>query len=252
MHTVVKCSHIPDKGRAIMSTFDDLSFSFEEFSGRVRLFPLPNLVLFPHVMQPLHVFEPRYRELLEDALDDDRLITMAILAPGWEVDYEGRPPLYPIACLSRITTHHRLDDGTYNVLLLGLRRVLLKRELEPIGSFREAEVELCEDYWPPQQTATRRDLHRRLREAFIKILPALPEAHEQLDQLLGTDVPLGVLTDVISYMLDIDLSDKEALLAQVNVHRRAEMLLKHLAVATIEPQTCPSTELAFPPQFSAN
>ena len=87
------------RGRHAMSTFEDLSFSFEGFSGRVRLFPLPNLVLFPHVMQPLHIFEPRYRHLLEDALADDRLITMAALKPGWETDYEGRPPLYPVACL---------------------------------------------------------------------------------------------------------------------------------------------------------
>ena len=65
-----------------MSTFEDLSFSFEDFSGTVRLFPLPNLVLFPHVMQPLHVFEPRYRELLEDALEDDRLIALIEAALG--------------------------------------------------------------------------------------------------------------------------------------------------------------------------
>ncbi|MHC4179823.1 MAG: LON peptidase substrate-binding domain-containing protein, partial [Planctomycetota bacterium] len=201
-----------------MSSFEDLSFSLEHFSGRVRLFPLPNLVLFPHVMQPLHVFEPRYRNLLEDALDDDRLIAMATLAPGWESDYEGRPPLYPVACLGRITTYHRLDDGTYNVLLLGLRRVRVVRELTPASSFREAEVELCEDYVPPARATVRAALRRKLRNALLETLPSLPEAQEQLDQLLGADVSLGVLTDVISYMLDLDLSDKEALLAQTDVY----------------------------------
>ena len=65
-----------------MSTFDELSLSREDFSGKVRLFPLPNLVLFPHVMQPLHIFEPRYRDLLEDALAGDRLIAMAVLTLG--------------------------------------------------------------------------------------------------------------------------------------------------------------------------
>ena len=63
----------------------------------------------------------------------------------------------------------------------------------------------------------------------MKILPMLPEAQEQLDQILGSDVPLGILTDVISYMLDIDVADKEALLAECNVHRRTELLLSHLA-----------------------
>src|SRR5215469_8637081 len=99
-----------------MPSFDELSFSVTDFAGTVRLFPLPNLVLFPHVMQPLHIFEPRYRNLLEDALAADRLIAMALLEPGWESDYEGRPPLGTMACLGRVATHHRLPDGTYNLL----------------------------------------------------------------------------------------------------------------------------------------
>ena len=235
-----------------MSSFEDLSLSLDGFSGRARLFPLPNLVLFPHVMQPLHVFEPRYRDLLEDALSDDRLIAMATLSPGWESDYEGRPALYPIACLGRITTYHRLEDGTYNVLLLGLRRVRLLRELRPTGSFREAEVELCEEYSPPRPAIVRAALRRRLREALLEILPFLPEAQEQLDQLLGTDVSLGVLTDLISYMLEFDLRDKEALLAQTDVHRRAESLLKHLSVAAANYHPCECDAIAFPPHFSAN
>jgi uncharacterized protein len=125
-----------------MSSFDDLSHSFEDFSGKVRLFPLPNLVLFPHVMQPLHIFEPRYRHLLEDALAGDHLIAMALLAPGWQKDYDGSPPLHPVACLGRITTYHKLDDGTYNLLLLGLRRIRVVRELAGDKKFREAEVVL--------------------------------------------------------------------------------------------------------------
>src|ERR1041384_3715325 len=98
---------------------EDFLFSPDTFSGRARLFPLPNLVMFPHVVQPLHIFEPRYREMLEDALASDRLIAMALLAPGWEDDYHGRPALYPTACLGRVTTSHRLEDGRYNLLLEG-------------------------------------------------------------------------------------------------------------------------------------
>lgn len=236
-----------------MSTFEDLSFSFEDFSGTVRLFPLPNLVLFPHVMQPLHVFEPRYRELLEEAIDGDGLIAMATLRPGWEADYEGRPPLSPIACLGRIASFHRLEDGTYNVLLLGLRRVRLLRELEPRRSYREAEVEICEEYNPPDQAAVRNELMQRVRAAFLRILPLLPEAREQLDQLLGADMALGMLTDVIGYMLDIDFGEKEVLLAEVNVHRRARRLLRHLdEVAAEHALQKPVLPVAFPPQFSVN
>jgi uncharacterized protein len=235
-----------------MAIFEDIESIPADFAGQVRLFPLPNLVLFPHVMQPLHIFEPRYRALLEDALEHDRLIAMATLRPGWESDYEGRPAVYPIACLGRIATHHRLDDGTYNLLLFGLRRVKLIRELEPQQLFRLAEVEVCEDCSPPQEAAVRTELQRRLRQAFLRIIPILPEAQEQLDHLLGSDVSLGVMTDVIGYVLDIGIAEKQKLLAEVSVHRRAEMLLAHLTAAAEEHSLGPAGPSGFPPTFSPN
>ncbi len=224
----------------------------EKFSGKVRLFPLPNLVLFPHVMQPLHIFEPRYREMLEDAVAGDRLVAMALLAPGWETDYEGRPPLYPVACLGRITTYFRLADGTYNVLLLGLRRIKLLYEVESDRRFREARVEIREDHYPPQEIEDYDLLHNQLHKAFLQILPFLPEAQEQLDQLTDTGVSLGMLTDIISYMLDIDLEKKQSLLSEIDVYRRTELLLKYLAAATEELEEDSSDFSSFPPLFSAN
>jgi uncharacterized protein len=234
-----------------MSTFDDLSASLEEFSGNARVFPLPNLVLFPHVMQPLHVFEPRYRDLLEDALAGDRLIAMAVLTPGWERNYEGRPTLHSMACLGRITTHFRLADGTYNVLLLGLQRARIVQELEPTRAFREAKVELCEDQYSAFSLPRQKVLQQRLHDALLQILPMLPEAHEQLDQLLGNDVPLGVLTDVISYMLDIDLAHKQLLLTELDVYHRTELLLAHLSEAATE-LVAGRAAVCFPPEFSTN
>ena len=102
---------------AAMNPWDveDLRFEEATFSGVVRLFPLPNLVLYPHVMQPLHIFEGRYREMLDDALADDKLITMAVLEPGWEPDYDSRPPISPYACLGKVVTHHKLPDGRSNL-----------------------------------------------------------------------------------------------------------------------------------------
>lgn len=232
-----------------MSVFDDLSL--EGFTGKVRLFPLPNVVLFPHVMQPLHIFEPRYRELLEYAIASDRLIAMAGLAPGWENDYEGHPKLYPTACLGRVTTFVRLADGTYNVLLLGVQRVKLLREVPQVHRFREALVELCADHYPPVPSGPQAVLHQKLHDALIAILPAFPEAQEQLDQLLASDVSLGVLTDVLSYMLDLGMERKQQLLAEIDVYRRTELLLASLAEATAE---CSETAVAnaFPPAFSVN
>jgi Lon protease-like protein len=235
-----------------MSASDDFSFSSEEFSGTARLFPLPNLVLFPHVMQPLHIFEPRYRELLEDALAHDRLIAMALLRPGWEEDYYGRPPLHRVACLGRVVLHHRLEGGSYNVLLVGLRRVRLVRELPPTKGYREAAVEICEDLYPAQDAAATARLQRRLHDAFLSVAANIPQAQEQLDQLLSSEIPLGTLTDVISYVLDISLDEKQRYLAEPDVHLRADMLLSHLSEAASDSRVGDGGNLGFPPEFSSN
>src|SRR5436853_468650 len=101
---------------------NDDQYILANFPGRARLFPLPNLVLFPHVVQPLHVFEPRYRQMTADALADDRLITLVLLKPGWE-DAGNKPPaVHPVACLGRVVADQLLPDGRYNLLLRGLSR----------------------------------------------------------------------------------------------------------------------------------
>src|SRR5262249_30357040 len=97
-------------------------------SDLLPLFPLPNVVLFPNVFLPLHIFEPRYREMVADALATDRLIGMVLLRPGWERDYEGRPPVYPVGCSGVITHAERLADGRYNIVLRGVERFRILEE----------------------------------------------------------------------------------------------------------------------------
>lgn len=218
------------------------------FRGVVRLFPLPNLVLFPHVMQPLHIFEPRYRQMLEAAVSDDNLIGMALLAPGWESDYEGRPPLMPIGCLGRIAAHCRLDDGTYNLLLMGVRRFEIIEELPPAHLYREARVRLLPDCVPPNQAEMTAELFRRLQTLFARFTPFLPEARDQIDQLIGGKIDLATLTDVIAYMMDIPMSDKYALLVETNVLTRAALLLERFESLDVTG----SAAAEFPPPFSAN
>src|SRR5204863_9636969 len=99
---------------------NDDSWVLQHFKGTARLFPLPNVVLFPHVVQPLHIFEPRYRQMTADALAGDQLIAPALLRPGWEGDYEGRPATYPVVCVGKIVSEQQLPDGRFNILLRGL------------------------------------------------------------------------------------------------------------------------------------
>src|SRR5947207_3886214 len=110
-------------------------------SDLLPLFPLPNVVLFPNVFLPLHIFEPRYREMVADALSTDRMIGMVLLRPGWERDYEGRPPIYPIGCSGVITHADRLADGRYNIVLRGLDRFRVIEEDASRSSYRRAIVE---------------------------------------------------------------------------------------------------------------
>src|SRR6478672_12027686 len=97
-------------------------------SDLLPIFPLPNVVLFPNVFLPLHIFEPRYREMTADAVASDRLIGMVLLRPGWERDYEGRPAIYEIGCSGVITHVERLADGRFNIVLRGLDRFRVVRE----------------------------------------------------------------------------------------------------------------------------
>lgn len=228
---------------------DDTLFDGETFCGRARIFPLPNLVMFPHVIQPLHVFEPRYRELTEDALAHDKLIAMAVLAEGWEPDYEGRPALHPVACLGRIATHERLPDGRFNLLLLGLRRVKLVRELPPERLYREAESRLLEDDYPAAGEAASAALRSRLLAAFRHKIEKLVKGQAELEKLLNVDMLLGTLTDLVGYTLEFDVAFKAQLLSETNVNRRAEALIAQLEGAA---HLKAAGRLKFPPDFSPN
>lgn len=230
-----------------MTPSDDLSFSSETFSGVVRLFPLPNLIVFPHVMQPLHIFEPRYRAMLEEALAGDGLIAMAVLAPGWEPDYEGRPPLRSTACLCRVATHHRTSEGTYNVLLLGLKRIEIVRELPPSKLFREAEARLIDDEYADDLHSGRPNIQQRLMELFTQALPQSSEGGGQLESLLGKQIPLGMLTDIVAYTLDLPGAVKEQLLAENHVEQRVQLLFD-----TLSRNRSGNDRPAFPPPFSDN
>jgi len=235
-----------------MTDHEQFSFSPKDFSGTVRIFPLPNLVLFPHVVQPLHIFEPRYCDLLHESLEDDRMIAMATLIPGWEDDYHGSPAISPHACLGRVVVNHELEDGSYNILLAGVSRMEIVQELATPKSFRSARAILRPDRYADADVARVHRLMERLRLAMGHLLPFVPESRQQLDELLEREVPLGTLTDLIAYLLDVDLAEKLILLGETNVVCRAEILVKRLAALSSDTRPDGRGELPFPPLPSRN
>ena len=233
---------------------DDLT-ALGNFKGTARLFPLPNLVLFPHVVQPLHIFEPRYRQMTRDALAADRLIAMVLLRPGWEADYQGRPPLYPVACLGRILAEQCLDDGRYNLLLRGLRRVHILGEVPGDTLYRTAHVELLADE-PPADERARRGLRRRLAETVPVWFAGQAKVVAKFEELFQGELDLGTLCDVLSFALPLDIEFKQTLLATLSVEERVRRLLRQLA-AQKPPAAAPAPAPAeaprkFPPEFSSN
>lgn len=234
-----------------MSSPDDSSISLGQFSGQVRLFPLPNLVVFPHVVQPLHIFEPRYCELLAEALETDRLIAMVLLQPGWERDYAERPAIAPVACLCKIISHQSTPEGRHNVLLQGVARAAIRRELPPNKSFRTAEVDLLDDFYPSSAASQRPLLQRQLVDRARTLMPDNSAIQRQLDELLASQISLGMLTDIFSYTLGLSLSVKQHLLAEWNVDRRANQLIQHLG-KLLDRSASATPRNNFPPPFSLN
>ncbi len=220
-----------------------------DFRGVVRLFPLPNLVLFPAVVQPLHVFEPRYRAMLADALAGDRLLAMALLRPGWEEDYHQAPPIHPAVCVGRIFQEERLADGRYNLLLHGVGRARVAEELAADKPYRTARVDLIEEV--PAPPGAEEGLRRQLGEQMARWFAAQSAALAQLRQLLVSAMPLGTLCDILSFALPMGVEVKQGLLEEGRVEGRVRRLLAHLEHAPPPAHAAPSRR-HFPPGFSPN
>ena len=231
-----------------MSMTED-QLSLKDFCGTARLFPLPNLVLFPSVIQPLHIFEPRYREMMADALNGDRLLALVLLRAGWEETYHLRPPVHAVACLGAISNEERLSDGRYNLLLHGLRRIRIVEELPPAKLYRSARVELLEDVAPAaeEECPLREELGRRVPAWFAGHAAAM----QQAQQLFETGLPLSALCDIFGFALPLPTEGKQLLLEELDVTRRARLLLTQLDEQK-PPDPSKIPERHFPPEFSSN
>ncbi|WP_246112738.1 LON peptidase substrate-binding domain-containing protein [Allorhodopirellula solitaria] len=250
-----------------MNPFSDVTELPEDFDGNVRLFPLPGLVMFPHAMQPLHIFEPRYVEMLRESLASDRLITLATLVEPVAAPTIPVPEVAPIVCVGKIISHAELEGDRHNILMVGVRRAKIRRELETTQSFRTAHVDLINDFYVPAATEKRGALKRRLLTAFGKIIPPKAGSHQALHDLMAGQMGVGPITDIIAYMMPFPTTDKLTLLEMNDVDGRAEHLIELIDRSDIDLQSVGMSEQeiglqeesphrpdddSFPPPFSMN
>jgi uncharacterized protein len=179
------------------------------------VFPLPNVVLFPGVPLPLHIFEPRYREMVKEASASHEIIGMVLLRGDWQARYHEHPDIFETGCAGKIVNVEALPDGRSNILLHGLREFTVCREILD-KPFRQAEVSWRSRGEPTVDSAARSRLVGLLTE-FLHAAPETP-AHRLLHERSLSD---ELLVNFFSYALDLAPLEKQGLLDASSLAQRA-------------------------------
>ncbi len=227
---------------------DTSQFLPQTFSGRIPMFPLPNVALFPHAMLPLHIFEPRYRQMIADALAGERLIGMVKLKAGWEgaaAPQHPAPEVHEVFGVGQIAGHHQLPDGRYHIVLQGIGSARIVEEVPSDRLYRIARIETLPEapsIWSREQerelvALLLSDASRRDSQASLQKL---------ISDLKGRDLSLSAVTDILAGALSVPPFFAQKLLEERSPSIRGIQLLEWLR------QTNPRPSRMFPPQFSNN
>jgi len=192
---------------------------------RIPLFPLPNAVLFPGMPLPLHVFEPRYRKMVADALAGERCIGMILLRPGWEADYDGRPPVYERGCAGRMEQCRQLPDGRYAMVLRGVCRFRIGGE-HPGEPYRVASVTPLEEPAAPDEAL--RDARERVIQAVSRL--ATGAALVGLDP----DIPHELFVNALCQSMNLTPVEQQSLLDCDGALQRCGRLIEILEFKRLE------------------
>lgn len=194
---------------------------------RLPIFPLHRVQLFPRSLLPLYIFEPRYRDLTAACLARGGIMAVASLRPGFRAEYHGRPPVRGVAGVGRIVAHRRNEDGTYNILLVGLGRVRITAEHPPEQSFREVQARLLCDRWPSGYDPTQgRQTLSALAQRLAVLLPRGGSALLSLSEIARTT---GELADVLTAILISEPRQRLRLLNTTDVATRTDLVADALA-----------------------
>jgi Lon protease-like protein len=196
---------------------------------RVPIFPLPSTVFFPRVKLPLHIFEPRYRQMVADALAGERLIVVVLLRPGWEDEYYENPPVHHTATLGTIEEHEQLPDGRYNILLNGSERVRLVEGPTDAESLPEEKLYRSSWVTPAPETVPHAgspaELEGRMRLCSLWQSLIDESGIQDADQSeIATNAPIEVLVNQIAMFSGLSAEAKQQLLEQDDLTERCRKL----------------------------
>ncbi|MFG0335829.1 MAG: LON peptidase substrate-binding domain-containing protein [Maioricimonas sp. JB049] len=221
------------------------------FSGAAPLFPLPNAVLFPQIVQPLHIFEDRYRAMIADALEGERMLAMALLQSGWEAAGEQLDsPIHSVVCLGRITLEQKLEDGRYMLLVRGISRARVVAEETANRPYRVGQLELLADRYPQEPVIDRKARRNELLDLFYELYPG-EASHQAVQPFLERELGLGALCDLLAYVSHLPVERAAAVLAEINVDARSDLVLDEMRLR-LRSQTAVEHSEPFPPGFSVN
>lgn len=180
----------------------------------IAVFPLPNVVFFPGTNLPLHIFEPRYCEMVRETLANKQHIGLFLLKPGWESDYYGNPPIFPVGCAGELLFVENLPDARFNIVLKGVHRVRTLEELQE-NPYRKARVEVIAEVLSENPLEI-----NSLRSSLLSTYRGITAENTNLEEISD----FASFVNTLACTLQLDLETKFQLLQEDDVVARAHEL----------------------------
>jgi uncharacterized protein len=214
-----------------IETAPELDRSLREALRRLPMFPLPNVVLFPHALLPLHIFEERYQVLARDVLAGHHFLAISLLVSPEDADGSGRPPVQRIAGVGEVVMAHELPDGRFNLVVRGRARIRIDEEIESDRPYRIISATELPDL-PVSDPRDLRDADQSLRALVGHLADAIPEGGELLRQVVASQESPSELVDVLAAALVVDPTLRQRLLETRDVLKRIERVSGEVVAMT--------------------
>ena len=204
---------------------------FVQALARLPMFPLPGVVLFPHAMLPLHIFEERYRKMTRDLLESHRHLAVALLESATEDPSVERPAVRPIMGVGEVVMAHELPDGRFNLVVRGRARVELQEELTSEEPYRVIVANVRADLAVTQPRELE-DADQSLRALVGRLADSIPDGGELLRQVVASQATPAELADVLAAALVVDVQKRQRLLESRDLVKRIERVTAEVVAMT--------------------